>query len=736
VNPQSAIGNPQSKGGMIMAKDKDQPDLKAYRNIGIIAHIDAGKTTTTEHILYYAGVTHRLGEVDSGNTQTDYDEEEQERGITIYSACIPFPWQGCTVNLIDTPGHVDFTAEVERSLRVLDGCVVIFDAQKGVEAQSETVWRQADRYEVPRLVFINKMDVVGANFANVLAQIRQRLLGNPVPLTIPIGSGSPKDSTTPFRGIVDLLSGQALFYEASTEGKTFRAEPVPEEMRQQAQRWRDNLFDRLTEHDEEDQITSAYLEGKEIPVEVIREVIRQQTLRRQIQPVFCGSGREHIGIQPLMDGVAWYLPTPLDRPPVPGFNPKKKGHREVRPPDPSAPFSGLVFKIVADRHNELFFVRIYSGVLKQQSRLYNATRDCKELISKVYHTDANPHARKETPQAYAGDIVALLGLKESITGDTLCDSQHPIVLEKIQFAQAVVSRSIEPQSSDDKDKVLAVLDLLRKEDPTFHVRVDPDTGQTLMSGMGMLHLDIKQHRMERDFKLKVRVGKPRVSYRETLRNPIRVEGTCIRQTGGAGLFAKIEVAFEPHTPARVDSGEPPHGPSHGEEPVVVEVDLPEDLLSPQLVVAAEQGIRGALESGELGYPVMNVKATLVGGEMSEEMSNEMAFQAAGADAVRKALHENIVLLEPWMKLNVVVPEEYLGPVNSDLNARRAEIHKLENNNRICFVEALVPLSSMFDYADKMRSLSQGRASSTMEPHRYLPAPDDVLHSLLHPEDYY
>jgi elongation factor G len=696
-------------------------DLSKIRNLGIIAHIDAGKTTTTEHLLYYSGATHRLGAVDSGNTTTDYDAEEQERGITIYSACIPFPWRDCTINLIDTPGHVDFTAEVERSLRVLDGCVVVFDAQKGVEAQSETVWRQADKYQVPRLVFVNKMDVVGASFERCLESIQKRLAGNPVAVNIPIGSGSVKDSATPFSGTIDLIDMQALYFDPADQGKTFRVEPIPEKLRATAQKWREKLFDHLTEHDETDQLTSAYLEGQNIPADTIRAVLREQTLKRLIQPVLCGSGREHIGIQPLLDAVTWYLPSPLDRPPVAGTNPKKKDKEERRKPDPKEPFSGLVFKIVADVKGELYFLRVYSGVLKANSRPYNPGRDCKEMVSKLYHTEADPRQRTEVSEAVAGDIVAVLGMKESITGDTLCDLQHPILLERIQFAEAVVSRSIEPESSADKDKLVAVLNVLRKEDPTFTWNTDKDTGQTLMNGMGMLHLEIKQHRMERDFRLKVRVGQPRVSYRETIRTSQSVLGECVRHAGQAGLFAKLRVAFEPYK---------------GEEPIVVESQLPPDKLPPLLAAAALQGVRGGLDSGELGFPVTNVKATIVDAEMDEQFSNETAFTAAGADAVHKAMRDNIVLLEPWMKLEVTVPEEFLGPVTSDLNARRAEINKLENREGICTLETIVPLSKMFDYADKVRSLSQGRASSSMEPYKYRPAPDEVLRSLLHPDENY
>jgi elongation factor G len=696
-------------------------DLSKYRNLGIIAHIDAGKTTTTEHLLYYSGATHRLGAVDAGNTTTDYDQEEQERGITIYSACIPFQWRDCTINLIDTPGHVDFTAEVERSLRVLDGAVVVFDGQKGVEAQSETVWRQADKYEVPRLAFINKMDVVGANFENVLQSIRRRLAGNPIAVNIPIGSGSIKDSATPFSGIIDLLSMQALYFDPTDQGKTFRTESIPDKLRAKTQSWREKLFDQLTQRDERDQITSAYLEGRDIPADTIRAVLREQTLKGFIQPVLCGSGREHIGIQPLLDAVTWYLPSPLDRPPVAGINPKKKDKEEKRKPDPKEPFCGLVFKIVADVKGELYFLRVYSGTLKANSRPYNPGRECKEMVSKLYHTEADPRQRTEASEAIAGDIVAIIGMKESITGDTLCDIQHPILLERIQFAEAVVSRSIEPESSADKDKLISVLNILRKEDPTFTWNTDKDTGQTLMNGMGMLHLEIKQHRMERDFRLKVRVGQPRVSYRETIRSPLTVAGECIKHAGQGGLFAKLKVAFEPYK---------------GEESIVVESRLPPDKLPPLFLAAAEQGVRGAFDSGELGFSVMNVKAVILDGEMDEQLSNDTAFQAAGADAVHKAMRDNMVLLEPWMKLEVTVPEEFLGPVTSDLNARRAEINKLENRDGLCTLETIVPLSKMFDYADKVRSLSQGRASSSMEPYRYRPAPEEVLRALLHPEENY
>jgi elongation factor G len=700
-------------------------DLPKVRNIGIIAHIDAGKTTTTEHVLFYAQATHKLGAVDAGTTETDSDPEEQKRGITIYSACIPFKWRDCTINLIDTPGHVDFTAEVERSLRVLDGAVVVFDAQKGVEAQSETVWRQADKYQVPRLVFINKMDVVGANFENAFSQVKERLEGNPAPLTIPIGSGSVKDSQTPFAGIIDLLEMKAFYYDARTEGKTFRTEEIPAEFQADANRWRDYLFEILTKYDDKDRVTSLYLEGQPIPQAVLRQLIREQTLARQIQPVLCGSGREHAGIQPLMDAVCFYLPSPLDRPAVEGRNPKKKDKKETRKPDPKEPFSGLVFKIVADTHGDLYYLRIYSGTLKANSRvlnpecrLFHPAKEVKEFASKIYHIHADPKNREDLPTAFAGDIVGIIGPKDSITGDTLCDQQHPVVLEQIQFAEAVVSMSIEPESSADKDKLTDSLDRLKREDPTFSWRIQADTGQMLMSGMGILHLEVKKHRLERDFRLKVRVSTPHVSYRETLHKPIKVEGECVRQAGTTGLFAKVSVEFEP---IAVEQG------------VVVINQIPPETLPPDLMLAAEQGIRGALESGEQGYPVIGVKATLRGAQMQEETSNDVAFQAAGADAVHKAMRQNMKILEPVMRSEVMIPEEYLGPVTADLNARRAVIREIMTRGKLRLIEVLVPLKEMFDYSDEVRSLSKGRASWTMEPSGYMPVSDETLRKMLNPD---
>jgi elongation factor G len=690
-------------------------DLKLVRNIGVIAHIDAGKTTTTEHLLYYAGEKHKLGGVDEGTTETDYDPEEQERGITIYSACVPLSWMGHTLNLIDTPGHVDFTAEVERSLRVLDGCVCVFDAQKGVEAQSETVWRQADKYGVPRLVFVNKMDVVGANYANTLEQVRDKLAGTPLPLVIPIGAGSIKETTTPFKGVIDLLEMKALYFDNGDNGKTIRKTDIPAENLDEAKQYREQLFDVLTRNDEKDAITSLYLEGADVPVETVRGLIREQAIRRLVQPVLCGSGREHVGIQPLLDAVCHYLPSPLDRPPVTGMNPKKE-KEEKRKPDFKDNFCGLVFKVIAQDSGDLFYVRIYSGILKANTRVYNPGKDAKENVGKLYHIHADPSQRDELPETQAGDIVAIIGLKDSVTGDTLCETQHPILLEPITFAETVVSQRIEPESSTDKDKLTNVLGKLQREDPTFVVKQSAETGELLMSGMGTLHLEVKRHRMERDFRLKIRVGKPQVSYRETLRNAVTIDGECDRMIGGKNVYARIRVEFEKR-PA--------------DQPVTVVSKLKPNAIPAPFPDVIVRGLKSALQSGGLGFPVMGVHATLIDATFDPERSTEPAFDAAADDAVRKAFRrENMMLLEPVMKLNVSVPTESSGSVFAYLTARRGEIDRQESDGRVSEIEARVPLVKMFDYADELRSLTQGRASSTMAPHAYAPAPDEVLRTFL------
>jgi elongation factor G len=712
------------QGSTVMAKDQSR-DLKLVRNIGVIAHIDAGKTTTTEHLLYYAGAKHKLGGVDEGTTETDYDPEEQQRGITIYSACVPFEWAGHTINLIDTPGHVDFTAEVERSLRVLDGAIVVFDGQKGVEAQSETVWRQANKYGVPRLVFVNKMDVVGANFARTLESIHSRLTpqfaehGRPVPIVIPIGSGGPADSRTPFAGVIDLVEMKAKFFDAGDLGRTVRIAEIPADQAEEAAKYRELLFEVLTAHDDRDLITSAVLDGKDPEPEKIRQLIREQCLARTIYPVLSGSGREHIGIQPLLDAVTLYLPSPLDRPPVAGVDPKGKSKELKRKPDPKEPFCGLVFKATWHPNGNRFFVRIYSGVMKPGMRAYNPGKDLKENIPKLFHVHADPaRGLEEVDGGPAGDIVCVIGLKDTATGDTLCETAHPILLEPISFAESVVSQSIEPDSGADKDKLALALEVLQLEDPTFKVRADKDTGQILMSGMGTLHLEVKRHRLERDFKLKVRVSQPRVSYREMLREPRTVDAKVDR-LGDKPAFAELKVSFTNFKT---------------EKPVSVfnVVNTDANPIPHAFLVAAEKALTDALQTGELGYPMMNAQARILDAKFDPQLSTDDAFVAAAIRAYREATQGNVQLLEPIMKVTVTTPSEFVGNILGDLLARRGVVERQESNSigNIFEVEAFVPLAKLFTYANEVRSLSQGRAAAGMEPHSYEPAPDDVLRQLL------
>jgi elongation factor G len=706
-----------------MAKGKSD-NLKQVRNIGVIAHIDAGKTTTTEHLLYYSGAKHKLGGVDEGTTETDYDPEEQQRGITIYSACIPFEWRGYTVNLIDTPGHVDFTAEVERSLRVLDGAVVVFDGQKGVEAQSETVWRQANKYGVPRLVLVNKMDVVGANFARTLESIHQRLTpdfatqGRPVPVVIPIGHGGPSDSPSPFRGVIDLIEMKALFFDAGDLGKTVRTADIPEENQDQAKKYRELLFDVLTQSDDKDLITSAVLEGQEPDPAKVRQLVREQCLSRRIYPVLSGSGREHIGIQPLLDAITYYLPSPVDRPPVTGTNPKARDKEEKRKPDPKEPFCGLVFKAAWHPNGHRFFVRVYSGVMKPNMRAYNPGKDIKENIAKLFHVHADPaRGLEEVENGPTGDIVCVIGLKDTVTGDTLCDTQSPILLEAITFAEAVVSQSIEPESGGDKDKIEMALDILQLEDPTFKVKANKDTGQTLMSGMGTLHLEVKRHRLERDFRLKVRVGKPRVSYREMLRQPRRVE-VAVDKLGDKPAFARLSIGFTNDTREKAVTVMMAVSPELNPTPVA-------------FLAAAERALTDALQTGELGYPMMDAQARIFDAQFDPQLSSEDAFVAAAVQAYREATRDNVQLLEPIMKVTVTTPDQFLGNILGDLSARGGFIEDTTSpSTGVSEVMATVPLANLFTYANDVRSLSQGRAAAGIEPHSYRPAPPEVLRQLL------
>ncbi len=696
-------------------------DLTRVRNLGVIAHIDAGKTTTTEHLLFYAAAKHKLGGVDEGTTDTDYDPEEQARGITIYSACVPFEWAGYTVNLIDTPGHVDFTAEVERSLRVLDGAVVVFDGQKGVEAQSETVWRQANRYGVPRMVFVNKMDVVGANFAHTLASINSRLTrnpddGRPVPIVIPIGSGGAADSRTPFSGVIDLIEMKAKFFDQGDLGKTVRVTDIPEENLDEAQEYREKLFDALTAHDEKDLITSAVLDGKDPDPAKVRQLIREQCLTRTIYPVLAGSGREHIGVQPLLDAVTLYLPSPLDRPPVVGTDPKGKKEQK-RKPDPKEPFCGLVFKASWHPNGNRFFIRVYSGIMKSNMRAYNPGKDVKENIAKLFHVHADPaRGLEEVESGPAGDIVCVVGLKDTVTGDTLCETAHPILLEAITFAEAVVSQSIEPESGADKDKLAIALQQLQLEDPTFKLKVSE--GQTVMSGMGTLHLEVKRHRLERDFRLKVKSYPPRVSYREMLKAP-RIVDVTLEKLGDKSAFAGLKVSFTNFK---------------SERPVAVfnAVNTDANPIPVAFLAAAETALTDSLQTGEIGMPMMNAQARILEARFDPQLSTEDVFVAAAIRAYREGTQGNVLLLEPIMKVTVTTPNQFVGSILGDLTRRGGQIDAQEMSPTGDMVEliARVPLRELFTYANEVRSLSQGRAAMGMEPHSYEPAPDEVLRRLM------
>ncbi len=692
--------------------------LSAIRNIGIIAHIDAGKTTTTERILYYTRTIHKMGDVDRGSTTTDYLPEERERGITIIAAAITCKWKDYTVNIIDTPGHVDFTAEVERSLRVLDGAVVVFSAVEGVEAQSETVWRQATKYSVPRICFINKMDRIGAEYDRVFEEIRERLESNPVPIVMPIGAG-PEGSIGEFRGLIDLIRMRAFYSHADDMGDKVTEKPIPEDMVAEAELWRERLLNSLSEADEEfTDNYMAHLEGAELTEDQIQAALRRATLAARIQPVLCGSSFKYVGVQRLLDAVLQYLPSPLDKPPVVGMHPKK-GSELTRKPKAEEPFCGLVFKITSDQHGDLSFVRIYSGVLKAGDRPMNPARDKKEVCSRLYHIAADE--RIKIDEAFAGDIVGVVGLKEARTGDTLCEGSHPIILEQIEFPETVMSMSIEPVSSADKGKLADTLAALAREDPTFTYKVNEETGQTIISGMGELHLEILKHRMTRDFNMKVHVGRPRVSYRETIKKPVkRVTGVCQRVTGNQELYAKVTIDLEPEAQ--------PKG-----APVVKFVNKckPGDIPA-EFVPVIEQTLREEAKSGgATGYPLVDLKITLVDGSYDDDTSNDVAFRFAAADAMSKALEEaGPVLLEPIMKLEVVTPDESLGNITADLTARRAMITGTAQRGRLQVIEAEVPLEKMFGYSTAVRSLSQGRASYSMEPLQYSAAPDSMLEAIL------
>jgi elongation factor G len=691
--------------------------IENIRNIGIIAHIDAGKTTTTERILYYAGASHKLGEVDEGTTKTDFDEEEAERGITIYSAAVTCHWQGKTINIIDTPGHVDFTAEVQRSLRVLDGALVIFSAVEGVEAQSETVWRQANDYQVPRICFINKMDRAGADFQRTFTEITQRLDAHPVALTIPMGSGSSPQRGA-FEGIIDLITMRALYFDVASMGQTVDVRDIPEAYAAEAAKWRAKLLDTVSMLD--DEIMQAYLEGEDVPVERIHMTLRTATLTRQLQPLLAGSSLHYCGVQPVLDAVARYLPSPLDRPPVRGLHPHSKkapAELQVRKPDPQEPFAGLVFKIHADQHSDLYFVRVYSGRLKGGSRMLNPRTEKKELISQLWHIQADQREKLETDEASAGDIVGVIGPKDTVTGDTLCDPRHPIVLESISFPETVISMAVEPESSAERKKLEDALLRLARQDPTFNARVNEETGQTIISGMGELHLEVLKNRLERDFHLKVRVHKPRVSYRETVTAPGTATGEFSRTRDGETQFARVTIRVEPFA---------------GEEPVSVVSEIKPGKLPPDMLRVLHQTVEESAQSvGIVGYPVMKVRFVISDCTSREGETTEDALRAAATHAAHDAYSKaKVALLEPVMKLEVVTPAEFVGNIQADLNTRHAIIVGNKARGTLSVITAEVPLARMFGYSTQVRSLSQGRATYSMEPLKYDLAPPSTLEEML------
>ena len=682
--------------------------LEKLRNMGVIAHIDAGKTTVTERMLFYSGVKHRVGQVDKGTTTTDSDPEEQERGITIYSACVTFPWQDVQINLIDTPGHVDFTAEVERSLRVLDGGVVVFSAREGVEAQSETVWRQADKYRVPRIAFINKLDREGASFEDTFEEIRSRLSpANPVALQIPIGLG-PAHLQDPFRGVIDLVSRQMLTFDH--ESDTVIHGEIPESLRAEADMWRESMLESLYGHS--DELMLLAMQEEPLPAELIQQVIREATLQQQLQPVLCGSALHGIGIQPLLDAVALYLPSPADRPAVDGIHPTKDQHAETRAPSVEQPFCGLVFKVLPAKTGDLHWIRVYSGRLKSNSRVYNPGKDKKENVAQLWHIHASKK-EQQLDQVETGDIVGIIGPRNSVTGDTLCDTRQPILLEEIRFPETVISMAIEPETATDRKKLSDVLEMLKRQDPTFQAVENEETGQTLISGMGELHLEVIRHRLMRDFNLKAKVHKPRVNYRETVQKKVEVCGQCNRQLGGQQLFARLDLRIEPHK---------------GSEVVLQNRCPPDCIPRPSLEAALEELESRGQGGGTIGgFPLMQIKITVLGGEIHDEGSNEVAFRIAAGDAFEKGLREaGVVLLEPLMKLDITTPEDYVGEFTSDLQQRRANIARTENRGKMTVIEAHAPLAELVGYSSAMRSLSQGRAGCSMEPLAFAAAPPDVV----------
>jgi len=680
--------------------------IEKIRNIGFVAHIDAGKTTTTERILYYTGRIHRIGEVDEGTATMDWMEQEKERGITITSAATFCRWKDCEINIIDTPGHVDFTVEVERSLRVLDGCVVIFDGVNGVEPQSETVWHQADKYKVPRLIFVNKLDRTGADFDFVIEHIKKRLNVKPIPIQIPFGKGSD------FSGVIDLIKEKLYLWPSESE-TNIEVEEVPEEYKDIVKKLREKIIEQLSEIDEN--LMSKFVHNESIDIKEVNSAIRKATISCKYFPVLCGSSLKNKGIQPLLDAIVEYLPSPVDIPPVKGINPLTE-KEEIRKANENEAFSALAFKVQIDPYiGRLVYLRVYSGKILTGSAIYNSRRNKNERISKILRMHAN--IKEEVKKMQAGDIVAVAGLKNTFTGDTLCDRKHPISFEQIHFPEPVIWVAVEPKTKAEQEKLSYALSKISEEDPTFKLRVDNETGQTIIAGMGELHLDIVVDRIKREFKVDARVGKPQVAYRETIYTKVQEEAKYIKQTGGRGQYGHVCLELEPYN----NGFEFVNKIKGGAIPI-------------EYIPAIEQGVKEGMESGPLaGYPLINVKVTLVDGSYHEVDSSDLAFRIAARTAVIEgAKKANPVLLEPVMKLEVITPEEFIGDIISDLNARRGRIKEMESKGNLYFIYGFVPLSEMFGYATVLRSLSQGRAIYNMEPAHYEEVPKAIAESLISP----
>ncbi|HCW34016.1 MAG TPA: elongation factor G [Ruminococcaceae bacterium] len=679
--------------------------LEKTRNIGIMAHIDAGKTTTTERILFYTGVNHKIGETHDGDATMDWMAQEQERGITITSAATTCFWKNHRINIIDTPGHVDFTVEVQRSLRVLDGSVTVLCAKGGVEPQSETVWRQADEYHVPRMIYVNKMDIMGADFYRVLDMVDERFKCNPVPIQLPIGS---EDT---FKGIVDLVEMDAEIYYDDL-GKDVRREPIPDDMKELAEKYRAKLIEHVA--DQDDELMEKYFNGEEFTVEEIKRTIRKSTIENKMVPITCGTSYRNKGVQPLLDAIVDYMPAPTDVPAIKGVNPDTD-EEEDRHSSDSEPFSALAFKIATDPYvGKLCFFRVYSGTLTAGSTVYNSVKDDDERMGRILQMHANH--REDIDCVYAGDIAAAVGLKNTTTGDTLCDEKHPIILESMKFPDPVIRVAIEPKTKAGQEKMGIALQKLAEEDPTFKCYTDEETGQTIIAGMGELHLEIIVDRMLREFKVEANVGKPQVAYKETIRKPASSDTKYARQSGGKGQYGHVKINIEPN-------------PNKGYEFVnnIVGGAIPKEYIEP-----ANQGIQGAMQSGVIaGYPVVDVKVTLYDGSYHEVDSSEMAFKIAGSMAFKDASKKaDPVLLEPIMKVTVIVPEEYMGDVIGDLNSRRGEIQGFEERTGAKQINAHVPLSEMFGYATDLRSKTQGRGQYVMEPDGYKEVPKSIAEKII------